>query len=56
MQPILERYMADFNPVGDLDQDVASFLTLHHNGSTLEHTIKVKNEAKKIANSMTGVW
>ncbi|CAM4011476.1 HD domain-containing protein [Saccharibacillus endophyticus] len=54
MKPTLERYAIDFNPVGDLDQDVASFLTLHHNGSTLEHTIKVKNEAKKIAELYDG--
>lgn len=51
MNPALHPYMEGFVLAGDLVTDVTAFFHLHNDPKTLEHTLEVAKEARRIAES-----
>ncbi|WP_199621298.1 HD domain-containing protein [Paenibacillus alkalitolerans] len=49
MKPILEPFVEGMTFTGNLLNDVTLFFTIHNDPRTLEHTLKVADEARKIA-------
>ncbi|SMF87022.1 putative HD superfamily hydrolase of NAD metabolism [Paenibacillus uliginis N3/975] len=49
MNNIFNVYIEGFNLTGDLYQDITLFFTLNNDQRTLEHTLNVADEAKRIA-------
>ncbi|MFB5678346.1 HDIG domain-containing metalloprotein [Paenibacillus terreus] len=49
MNSVLEPYVKDLKITGDLEADIKSFFLSHGDPETLDHTLKVANEAEQVA-------
>jgi hypothetical protein len=49
MNPIYKQYVEGINFNQNLKNDIENFLNYHNENETFEHTIKVANEANRIA-------
>lgn len=49
MNTILEQFVPNFKLTNDLKYDIQKFFTIHNDKETLEHTLKVAAEARRVA-------